>query len=115
MYLRFYISACCAFALTVPAPLKAQAGPSAAPTPPAASPSSPQPATAPKKTVSASGAPIFPTKLSSKYASEKPGEARLHTCLDQYHANKNANGNGNLKWIQKGGGYYSTCSKKLKA
>jgi hypothetical protein len=112
MYLRFYISACCAFALIVPAPLKAQAVLSAAP---AASPSSAPVGTAPKKTVSVSGAPIFPTKLSSKYASEKPGEARLHTCLDQYHANKSANGNGNLKWIQKGGGYYSTCSKKLKA
>jgi len=24
------------------------------------------------------------------------------------------NGNGGLKWIQKGGGYYSECNKQLK-
>ena len=35
-------------------------------------------------------------------------------CLDQYHANKASNANGGLKWIQKGGGYYSECNKKLK-
>ena len=38
----------------------------------------------------------------------------MHTCLDQYNANKAANGNGALKWIQKGGGYYSECNKQLK-
>jgi hypothetical protein len=36
------------------------------------------------------------------------------TCLDQYHANKAGNGNGGLRWIQKGGGYYSECNKHLK-
>jgi hypothetical protein len=36
------------------------------------------------------------------------------TCLDQYHANKAGTGNGGLKWIQKGGGYYSECNKRLK-
>ena len=29
-------------------------------------------------------------------------------------ANKATNGNGGLKWIQKGGGYYSECNKRLK-
>jgi hypothetical protein len=57
---------------------------------------------------------VFPTAVSSKYSSESAGKARMHTCLDQYHANKNNNGNGGLKWIQKGGGYYSECSKRLK-
>jgi hypothetical protein len=38
----------------------------------------------------------------------------MHTCLDQYRANKANNGNGGLKWIQKGGGYYSQCNKALK-
>ena len=38
----------------------------------------------------------------------------METCLDQYHANKTSNGNGGLKWIQKGGGYYSECNKRLK-
>jgi len=60
------------------------------------------------------GTAVFPKAVDHKYASEKPGTARLHTCLDQYHANKTGNGNGNLKWIQSGGGYYSLCSKKLK-
>ena len=41
----------------------------------------------------------------------------MHTCLDQYDANKaaNANGNGGLEWIMKGGGYYSECNKRLKS
>ena len=38
----------------------------------------------------------------------------MHTCLDQYNANKTGGGNGDLKWIQKGGGYYSECNKRLK-
>ena len=31
-----------------------------------------------------------------------------------YNANKSGTGNGGLKWIQKGGGYYSECTKRLK-
>jgi hypothetical protein len=42
------------------------------------------------------------------------GKARMETCLDQYKENKATNGNGGLKWIQKGGGYYSECNKRLK-
>jgi hypothetical protein len=57
---------------------------------------------------------VFPTAVDSKYTNEKPGRARRKTCLDQYKANKANNANGGLKWIQKGGGYYSQCSKKLK-
>jgi hypothetical protein len=57
---------------------------------------------------------VFPSAPSAKYAKDKPGAARMHTCLDQYHANKAANANGGLKWIQKGGGYYSVCLKKMK-
>jgi hypothetical protein len=38
----------------------------------------------------------------------------MHTCLDQYNANKTNNGNDGLVWIQKGGGYYSECNKRLK-
>ena len=52
--------------------------------------------------------------MSPKYSNESAGKARMHTCLDQYNANKAANGNGGLKWIQKGGGYYSECNKQLK-
>ena len=42
------------------------------------------------------------------------GKARMQTCLDQYRANKVNGGNGGLKWIEKGGGYYSECKKRLK-
>ena len=54
---------------------------------------------------------VFPTAVSSKYSKESAGKARMHTCLDQYHANKANNANGGLKWIVKGGGYYSECNK----
>lgn len=57
---------------------------------------------------------VYPTKVSAKYAKEFAGKARMHTCLDQYTANKTAHANGGLEWIQKGGGYYSECSKRLK-
>ncbi len=65
-------------------------------------------------TLAANGA-VFPKAVAAKYASEKPGKSRLHTCRDQYHANKASNGNGGLRWIQKGGGYYSLCNKSLKS
>jgi len=57
---------------------------------------------------------VFPSAVDSKYASEKSGRARRKTCLDQYKANKASNANGGLKWLQRGGGYYSQCVKKLK-
>ncbi|HET8920328.1 MAG TPA: hypothetical protein VFN27_11690 [Xanthobacteraceae bacterium] len=57
---------------------------------------------------------VFPTAVDSKYSSEKPGRARRKTWLDQYKANKATNANGGLRWLQKGGGYYSQCVKKLK-
>jgi len=84
-----------------------------------------KPATAPptvaaKPTASPPPAPVaignavFPSAVSPKYSSESAGKARMHTCLDQYHANKASGANGGLKWIQKGGGYYSECNKRLK-
>ena len=60
------------------------------------------------------GNAVFPSAVSSKYSSEKPGKARMDTCLDQYKVNKANNANGGMKWIQKGGGYYSECNKRLK-
>ncbi len=62
----------------------------------------------------ASADAVFPSAVSPKYAGKSAGKARMLTCLDQYHANKAANENGGLKWIQKGGGYYSMCNKHLK-
>ena len=60
------------------------------------------------------GPAVYPNAVDAKYSKETAGKARMHTCLDQYNANKAGNGNGGMKWIQKGGGYYSECSKKLK-
>lgn len=68
----------------------------------------------PSTTIAAPSSAVFPTAVSPKYAKESAGKARLHTCLDQYNANKASNGNGGLKWIVKGGGYYSECNKRLK-
>jgi hypothetical protein len=63
----------------------------------------------------APSAAVFPSAVAPKYSSESAGKARMHTCLDQYNANKANNGNGGLNWIQKGGGYYSECNKRLKS
>jgi hypothetical protein len=57
---------------------------------------------------------IFPWGIAPKYASESPGNARMLTCLDQYRLNKAGNANGGLNWVQKGGGYYSECNRRLK-
>ena len=64
--------------------------------------------------IGTSGNATFPSTISSKYSKETAGKARMHTCLDQYNANKASDRNGGLKWIEKGGGYYSQCNKQLK-
>ena len=61
-----------------------------------------------------SGPAVFPTAVDPKYVKESAGKARMHTCVDQYNANKATNANAGLRWIQKGGGYYSECNKRLK-
>jgi hypothetical protein len=94
-------------------PMAAPAAAPAAPPPPvaAAKPTAPPPMAAPAMP---SGPAIFPMMMNQKYAQESAGKGRMHTCLDQYNANKATNANGGLKWIQKGGGYYSECNKRLK-
>ena len=72
------------------------------------------PKTAAAPAAAPAGPAVFPTAVDAKYAKETAGKARMHTCVDQYNANKASNANGGMKWIQKGGGYYSECSKKLK-
>jgi hypothetical protein len=64
--------------------------------------------------IGSSGAATFPSAISPKYSKESAGKARMHTCLDQYKENKASDRNGGLKWIEKGGGYYSECNKRLK-
>jgi hypothetical protein len=71
---------------------------------PAAAPAAPMPV----------GNAVFPSAVDPKYANEKPGLAREHTCADQWKANKAANTTGGMKWNAKGGGYYSECNKRLK-
>jgi hypothetical protein len=104
---------------------KAQCGADATPVaaPAAAAPAAPPPPVAEAKPKAAapaaapalpSGPAVFPIAVSPKYAQESAGKARMHTCLDQYNANKATNGNADLKWIMKGGGYYSECNKRLK-
>ena len=96
----------------------ADATPAAAPTAAAPAPAAPKEAkkeAAPAKEAAAPAGPaVFPNAVNPKYSKESEGKARMHTCVDQYNANKAANANGGLKWIQKGGGYYSECTKKLK-
>jgi hypothetical protein len=93
------------------------AAPAAAP-PPApvveAKPKKEKQVAAPEAAPVPTGNAVFPSAINPKYAQESAGKARMHTCVDQYRANKETNGNGGLKWIQKGGGYYSECNKKLK-
>jgi hypothetical protein len=99
---------------------KAQCGADA--TPAAAAPAPAPATTTAKKEAAPAAAPapmpmgnaIFPNAVDAKYAKETPGKARMHTCVDQYNANKATNGNGGMKWIEKGGGYYSECNKHLK-
>jgi hypothetical protein len=108
---------------------KAQCGADATAAPTAAAPAAAAPAAAPKEAAkkeskteakeaaapaAPSGPAVYPNAVDSKYSKETAGKARMHTCVDQYNANKTSNANGGLKWIQKGGGYYSECSKKLK-
>ena len=119
-------------------PAPAAAAPAAVPAPAAAAPAGPAkpvvaapaaPAVPAKPVVAVPAAPVvpaaaaaaapaaaavFPAAIAAQYASLKPGKQRENTCLDQYKANKATGGNAGLTWIQKGGGYYSQCNKKLK-
>jgi hypothetical protein len=95
--------------------------PAATPAPTMAAPAkpvAPKPAATTAATPAAPAMPIgnavFPNAIAPAYANDKPGTARMKTCVDQYKANKTTNSNGGLRWIQKGGGYYSECNKHLK-
>jgi hypothetical protein len=94
----------------------AAAAPAAAPAPAAPKAAEAKPAPAPKPMAApvAVGNAVFPSAVDPKYASLSAGKGRFKTCVDQYHANAANNANGGLKWIMKGGGYYSECNKKLK-
>jgi hypothetical protein len=57
---------------------------------------------------------VFPTTIAPKYSGANPEKARTLTCADQFNANKAANANGGMKWIESSGGYYSECISRLK-
>jgi hypothetical protein len=57
---------------------------------------------------------VFPSAIAPKYSGEPLDKARTHTCADQFTANKAANANGGMKWIELSGGYYSECVSRLK-
>lgn len=94
---------------------KAECGaetPAATPAPAPAGKTATPPAKAPVP--AATGGAVYPTAVAPKHSGESAGKARMQTCLDQYNANKATNANGGLNWIQKGGGFYSECNKRLK-
>jgi hypothetical protein len=104
---------------------KAECGADAAATP-AAAPATPPPVaeTKPARTRKPAAEPaapaevgnaVFPSAVDPKFASEKPFLARIHTCSEQWRANKAANTTGGMHWNQKGGGgFWSECNKRLK-
>src|SRR3954466_14741372 len=75
-----------------------------------------KPSATPKSEAAAAPASpaVYPGAVDSKYSKEPAHRGRLHTCADQWKANKASNATGGLRWIQKGGGYWSECNKKLK-
>jgi hypothetical protein len=92
---------------------KSQCGAEATAEPAPATAAAPAPATRSAAPV-AIGNAVFPSAIDPKYSNESAGKARRETCLEQYNANKANNANGGLKWIQRGGGYYSECNRRLK-
>ena len=113
----FAVPAALGLAMATGAALAQTPAPAAKPAPAATHAATPAPAKtapAPAAAAAATGTPVFPSEISPAHAKETAGKARMHTCLDQYHANKATNSNGGLHWIQKGGGYYSECLKQLK-
>lgn len=105
---------CAADAAATPAATPV-AAPKAAEAKPAAAPAAPKTAaTTAAAPAAASGPAVFPKAVDAKYAKETAAKQRFKTCVDQYNVNKASNANGGMKWIEKGGGYYSECNKKLK-
>lgn len=103
---------CGAAADTAPTTAPNPVSPTATPAAPAAPPAAGSRAgTTPAATA---GSAAFPRAIDPKYAKESAGKARMHTCLDSYNAAKAAGTLGGMKWIEKGGGYYSACNKQLK-
>ncbi|WP_084597581.1 hypothetical protein [Acetobacter cibinongensis] len=121
-YKEYKAASCDAAAATTDAATKAPAADTPATAPKAekptvaTTPAATAPAAAPKSAAPAASTAgvVFPSAVADQYSKLSAGKARMKTCLDQYNANKEKGGNGSLKWIQKGGGYYSQCNTRLK-
>ncbi|GBR71180.1 hypothetical protein [Gluconobacter kanchanaburiensis] len=100
-------------AATAPAAAPATTAPVSA-APADSSPAGTKAPIAPKASTASSGNVVFPTTISPEFSKLSAGRARQKTCVAQYNANKANGGNGSLKWIQKGGGYWSQCNARLK-
>jgi hypothetical protein len=85
---------CCADAAAAPA-----AAPAATPAPKEVEAKSKKEA-APAAAPAPVGNAVFPSTVDPKYSKETAGKARMHTCVDQYNANKAGNTNGGMIWIQ---------------
>jgi len=76
------------------------AAPAAAPGATAA-PAAPKTAETKAKKEAAPAAPagpaVFPSAIDPKYSKESAGKGRMHTCVDQYNANKATNGQWRLE------------------
>jgi len=56
----------------------------------------------------------FPANLAKEFSDRKPWEARMRTCLKTYREAKKAGTLFGVRWVEKGGGYYSLCSARLR-
>jgi hypothetical protein len=104
----FRKSECAADAAATPA-----AAPAAAPAAPKAAEAKPTREAAPAAPVEVGNA-VFPPAIDPKFSKETPHMARMHTCAEQWKANKAGNTTGGMHWNQKGGGFYSECNRRLK-
>lgn len=69
---------------------------------------------APKPAIQIPESVTFPSSVDRKFAAKTPARQRMKTCLESYRVNRDAKQLNGLRWIQKGGGYYSICNARLK-
>ena len=106
-------------AATPPATTSPAAAPAATTPPEAAKPQGDKPADTSKAApASPTAAPakeaVYPSAIDPKYSHELGLVARMRTCAAQFDANKATDSNGGMKWIDRHGGYYLECSRRLK-
>jgi cell division septation protein DedD len=106
-------------AATPPATTSPATAPPATTPPEAAKPQDDKPADTSKAApASPTAAPakeaVYPSAIDPKFSHELGLVARMRTCAAQFDANKATDSNGGMKWIDRHGGYYLECSRRLK-